>query len=61
MRVQRDCQRRTRILAWRLAMREPHSSMHAFATDVWPSSDTIERTRCGVSFSAQGKYSALSA
>eukprot|EP00969_Alexandrium_andersonii_P169384 7487907-Alexandrium_andersonii.AAC.1 len=35
--------------------------MHVFASDVWPSCDTIERTRCGKCFSAQGKYSALSA
>eukprot|EP00969_Alexandrium_andersonii_P172575 7628865-Alexandrium_andersonii.AAC.1 len=35
--------------------------MHAFVTDTWPTSDAIECTRCGMSFGAQSRFSALSA
>eukprot|EP00969_Alexandrium_andersonii_P156966 6938699-Alexandrium_andersonii.AAC.1 len=61
MSAQCEGQHHARVLAWRLAMREPHPSMHAFATDTWPASGVLECTRCGVSFGAQHRFSALSA
>eukprot|EP00969_Alexandrium_andersonii_P218424 9648138-Alexandrium_andersonii.AAC.1 len=61
MRVQSDGQIHTRILAWRLAAREPRPAMHRFEMDAWPSSDGIACAVCGKHFGLQGKFGPLSA